>query len=410
MKILVVFPGQLYPIQGMSQVRVVNQINAFAREHEIIFTDFVSKPEQMKLSQENLAGTGITYQPIKSLNYGKSKLFRALYLLYRKFIYTFSVLSMEEIAISSKSIQTQILNLASENKVDAVLIHYWFVGIIFKQLPQKTLKIIDTHYVVEEVIEHQDKCIIPLLKRIGFKAELNHSLKLQRQYFLQSDLIVVNSAKQEVMIHEWDRNVQVNVTINGQDLSRFLHYQDVQASPNCILFYGALANEFNRLALERILSGILPRMRKSIPDLKLYVVGNNPPQDILSKYNLNNIIVTGHVDDIMPYITLGQVLLLPLETGSGFRGRIVEVMSLGVPIVGTENALQSVDFVDGKQGYLGESDQEIADKALLIVSDPSLRDKMSQACREHAIANFSLEQTFGKLSQFLIELKSAKRK
>jgi polysaccharide biosynthesis protein PslH len=405
MKILVIFPGQIYPIKGMSQVRVINQIKAFALDHKVILTDLVSTPQQKQICKESLSEFVDSYQPIERLNYGKSKLFRVLHFIYRKIVYALSSLRMEEISVCSKYIQTQILRTATENQVDAILIHYWYMGFFFKHVPKNVLKIIDTHYVVEEDLELEDKYKGQFLKTYRIMKEIRHNLKQQRQYFCLADLVVVNSAKQEKLIHAWQKDIPVNVTVNGQDLAQYFSYKLESPQPNTLLFYGALANPFNRMALERILSGILPVMRKSKPDVILYVVGNDPPQDILSKYDMNNIVVTGHVDDVMPYISRAQVLLLPLDIAVGFRGRIVEVLSLGVPVVGTENALQSVDFVSGKHGFIAESDKEIAEKALLIISNQELRSKMSHACIEHAKNNFSLEETFGKLSKLLIDLK-----
>ncbi len=113
------------------------------------------------------------------------------------------------------------------------------------------------------------------------------------------------------------------------------------------------------------------------PRVKLIIAGNNPPFALLNKYNYPDMMVTGFIEDIKPIIGKCAVMLLPLETGSGFRGRLVEVMALGVPVIGTQNGLQSVGIQDGVQGYYAESDEEIIQIAIMVINNPELRQKLS---------------------------------
>jgi len=155
------------------------------------------------------------------------------------------------------------------------------------------------------------------------------------------------------------------------------------------------------LALKRILDKIYPGILKLHPRVKLIILGSNPPLELLNKYNYPDMVVTGFVKDIKPIIGKCTVMLLPLETGAGFRGRLVEVMALGVPVIGTHNGIQSIGIQDGVQGYFAESDEEIIQKAIMVINNPELRQKLSEQCRKLVQERYTLEATFGKMEASL---------
>lgn len=407
MRILIVFPGALYPITGMSQVRAVNQLKRLARDHEIALTDIVVRPRQEEECLNQLGNLIAWYKPIHAAAFHKSRLFRAVRYVFLRVRHLVSSLSMEELTLSDATVRKQIAAIIRESAPDAILIHYWYMGYAFDYLIPETLKMIDTHYLVEENLD-----LLPRYRMSAFYGrrmlrELRHCFKLQHSYFEKTDLIIVNSSRQRAILKNSHPDYNVTLTVNGQSLDELLSFQ-IEVDENAILFYGALSNQFNRLALERVLARIFPVLLKENPALHLYIVGSNPPGDIIKRFHHPNITVTGFVQDIRPVIGSCSLLILPLETGSGFRGRAVEVMALGVPIIGTSNALQSVGIKDGKQGFLAETDEEILEKTCKILKDKELRNRMSAACRKFAKDNFSIEATFGKLSQEITEAKKEK--
>ncbi len=409
MKIYIVFGGPLFPIQGMSQVRVYNQLKSLALDHRIVFSDLVSKDGSVKEAREKLAELDIEYHPLYRSAYRRSQFYSALRCLIRTILYHLQNTTKEELSLGEGSLQEQILNIQRTTQSDAIIIHYWYLGCVFRKLDADVLRMIDTHYVVEENIELQDKYAGNFYMRWKRKQEFRHSIQKQHDYFLRSDLVIVNSKKQKELIHAWDEKIPVIVTINGQDIEPYLNYESMEQREQAVCFYGALSNQFNRKALHRILSSIYPRIKERIPGVRLYIVGANPPLEIVGQINDDSIIITGFVEDIRPTLSKCSLLLLPLETGSGFRGRAVEIMALGIPIVGTHNGLQSVGFIKGEHGYLEETDEGMAHRAINILNDAELWARLSHSCKEYAKENFSLESTFGILSDEITRIRGRLR-
>lgn len=411
MKINIVFPGPLFPISGMSQVCTVNTLKSLRKQHQIVFSDIISKKESLALGTKKMKELGVEYRPIYAASYSRSRLFRAVRVLVIKSLYHLRTTTKEELSVCTRKIERQILAIANSAQIELLMLNYWHLGSLFSKLDKAVFRVLVTHYMVEEHLELMSG---GKYKEHGYKAwkhrrELKHSLSKQREYFRKSDLVVVNSHKQGRLIADWDPRVPVNVTLLGQDLSEYLNYRSSEPPESAVCFYGSLGSQFNRKALKRVIESIFPAIQKELPETKLYIIGANPPLDIIGTDRNDSVIVTGFVDDTKPYLARCKLMLLPLETGSGFRGRTVEVMAMGIPVIGTHNGLQSVGFIDGEHGYLEETDTGIAHRAVKLLKDHSEWQKMSYNCKAYAKTKFTLEETYGRLSQEIQTIKSSQR-
>jgi glycosyltransferase involved in cell wall biosynthesis len=219
-------------------------------------------------------------------------------------------------------------------------------------------------------------------------------------------LLIVNSSVQKKLISETFPEKKIVVTPNGQDLNYFFNYKksDKDKVENVILFYGALSSQFNAIALRRILDKIFPVLKKKVKELKLIVLGSNPPEWINGYLGSGDIEVTGFVDDIRPILSRSYLTLLPLQSGAGFRGRTIELMAMGVPVIGTNNALNSIDLENGKHGFIKDEDDEIISVTIDLLNSRSKRDQVSKNAIELVKEKYTLEATFGKLSKILEDL------
>ena len=126
--------------------------------------------------------------------------------------------------------------------------------------------------------------------------------------------------------------------------------------------------------------------------------------EIKLMHNGHDFIVEGFVSDVRIPLSKCTVMILPLEIGAGFRSRIVEVMALGIPVVGTHNALDNVGLVNGKHCYVSDDDGDMADHLFDVLNDDEKRRLMSINCKEFVSKNFSLDSTFGKLAEYYFSL------
>ena len=162
----------------------------------------------------------------------------------------------------------------------------------------------------------------------------------------------------------------------------------------------------NKKALYKFWYKILPLIKKEISDIKVLIVGNSPPCSIKKLDNRKDVIVTGYVNDIREYLSKAYLMILPLEIGSGFRGRVIEVMAMGIPVIGTHNALDSIEMTNGIHGYISDIDEEMAEYSIKLLKDNNLRRTISNNCIKFVSEKYSIEATFGELSKYFLKLEN----
>jgi GT2 family glycosyltransferase len=129
-------------------------------------------------------------------------------------------------------------------------------------------------------------------------------------------------------------------------------------STNCpkVLFVGGFDHRPNRDAISWFVQEILPIVKRRIPNIVTIAAGSNPPRDI-TRLASEDIVVTGYISDPVLewfYMTTNLVIA-PLRFGGGMKGKIIEAIRFGLPVVTT---------TCGAEGFVGAKDfLEIADTA-----------------------------------------------
>ena len=99
--------------------------------------------------------------------------------------------------------------------------------------------------------------------------------------------------------------------------------------------------------------------------LKLYLAGKNMPESIKNMAN-NSLIVEGVIDSAENYMKNKNLMIVPIFSGSGIRIKILEGMSMGIPILSTPKGAQGIDYTDNENILIckSELDFEKAIKSL----------------------------------------------
>lgn len=122
-------------------------------------------------------------------------------------------------------------------------------------------------------------------------------------------------------------------------------YNKVQ--DNFFCFYGAWNRDENIECLEWFLNKVYPIVSST---LKFIIVGGGMSDNLklkLSKYT--NIEILGFVDDPVAEIAKTQALIAPLHKGAGVKVKVIDALSSGTVVIGTNVAFEGIeDNVDNK--------------------------------------------------------------
>ncbi len=145
---------------------------------------------------------------------------------------------------------------------------------------------------------------------------------------------------------------------------------------------------------------ILPQIKKRVPTVRLYIVGNNPTAKVRRLGNDAAVVVTGLVRDIRSFIRKAAVVVVPIRVGGGTRLKILEAMAIGRPVVSTSVGCEGLDVVPGEQILVADTTREFAEEvAGLISGNGAGRDELAARARQLVEETYDWRIIAGKLER-----------
>jgi len=115
----------------------------------------------------------------------------------------------------------------------------------------------------------------------------------------------------------------------------------------------------NEDAVWQLKKHIWPTIHKQLPKVKLHIYGAYPKPKHLNWHNeKEGFFVHGAVEEISEAFGHKRILLAPLRFGAGLKGKIIDSMQFGVPVVTTSIGAEGIAESDSFNGLISESDNE----------------------------------------------------
>jgi glycosyltransferase involved in cell wall biosynthesis len=156
---------------------------------------------------------------------------------------------------------------------------------------------------------------------------------------------------------------------------------------------GYFGHEPNVDAADWLINAIMPKVARRFPDARLYLVGNEPSEQMKQHRNGFNLSVTGWVPDIRPYLGRCAVFVAPLRLGAGIRGKVQEAWAMKRPVVCTSLACAGIHAQDEKNLLVADDEDSFADQICRLLADARLRERLGQEGFETVRAHCDWEQT-----------------
>jgi sugar transferase (PEP-CTERM/EpsH1 system associated) len=175
--------------------------------------------------------------------------------------------------------------------------------------------------------------------------------------------------------------------------------------PNSLVFTGSMDYFANVETVLYFSEKIFPIVQREIPEATFYVVGSHPSEDIqkLGKQHAN-IVVTGFVDRVQPYMAKAAVFVAPMRIARGIQNKILEAMAMGLPVVTTSLGFEGIDAVPGKDLFVYDEPKEFAAQIIQLMRDSQLRRKVATNARNTIIGNYHWDKNLEQLENILTEL------
>ncbi|MGB3788717.1 MAG: glycosyltransferase [Phormidesmis sp.] len=179
----------------------------------------------------------------------------------------------------------------------------------------------------------RDRINLPLLKRY------------EHHYCQKFSHLVVTTTEDQKQIRLLSGKNNIPVIPNGVDLEAF-PYRDRDPGGQRLVFIGAMDNLPNIDAVTFLATEIFPLVSERYPEATLSLVGARPTPAVQALGELPNVIVTGKVPEMTPYLHQSTVCVVPMRTGYGIKNKTLEAMAAGIPVVASDRGLEGLE-VDG---------------------------------------------------------------
>lgn len=136
----------------------------------------------------------------------------------------------------------------------------------------------------------------------------------------------------------------ISVISNGVDSEYFSPHELVLSSSDhpVVVFTGNMDYFPNIDAVLYFCTEIFPLVCQTVPETQFFIVGRNPVRSVRELGNQQNVVVTGSVADVRPYLTKAAVAVAPFRIARGVQNKILEAMAMGLPVVGTVEAFKGI--------------------------------------------------------------------
>jgi glycosyltransferase involved in cell wall biosynthesis len=162
-----------------------------------------------------------------------------------------------------------------------------------------------------------------------------------------------------------------------------------------LTFVGKLDYLPNVEAVRYIAESLRPVVLSAHPNALFLMVGQN--YEPLAVYADNHLRFVGFVDgrarvspNLADYLSASDVVLVPLESGSGTRLKILEAASCGRAIVSTRVGAEGQAFRHGTEIWLTEhADDQFTSAVLRLLEDPEMRSSLGKGARQRVVEQYN---------------------
>ncbi len=404
-KILIISPCPLFPAQMGNQVRIRFLTEELSKKHSV---DLITLEDSKNYVMHDTHYKKICHKhyPIIIPNNKNNLVGRVFYSLGRRLMYVFWGIPSQYYYSSLPQIQRKIHTIIHKNDYDVIQFEYWFMGKFIKKLKrERYLVVIDTHDICHEKTEKELRAKYGNYSNRRFAQRgILMEKELEHYYINRCDVIISISRSDQLYFENNFPQKKILYIPIGMDLRDFLRSPMVKNNKPTILFFGNLGSFQNINAFFELWTKIFPRIKKEIPEVQLKVVGADPPDSIKKLANLGCVEVTGFVDHLPDTLSSCHLKILPMKVGAGFRSRLIEVMASGVPVIGTSIGIDSLGLENNIHGYVNDDYSILANKAIELLKNDEKRQHMGIECKKFVENHFTLEKTYGKLSEYYFDL------
>jgi len=242
------------------------------------------------------------------------------------------------------------------------------------------------------------------LKKFIYAFEKERVLRYEREVMRSFDKCILISEKDKEYLKKTNDSGNLEVVPNGIDLNKFAYFGEAY-DRNSIVFLGNMRTVPNEDAVFYFIKEVFPLIKKELPSARFTIIGDSPTKGLLRLAGSRpDIHITGYVEDVRKFLNTAALSVAPMRLGAGMQNKILESMSVGVPVITTSIGLEGLSACPGKEILVEDSPELFAKQAVKMMKEGSFRRHISLEGRQLVEKIYSWENALKRLDGILHEL------
>ena len=244
------------------------------------------------------------------------------------------------------------------------------------------------------------------ISKFFFNTEYNKVRRFEADFARKFDKVLLISEHDLNAIEQKKPLDNVFFSPHGVDYKFYEPDKKVEKQKNTLIFTGNMNYAPNTDAIQYFYTEIFPRIQKEIPHAKLWIVGANTSAAVSALGEDPAVTVTGRVPDLRTYTNQAQVALAPIRIGAGLQNKVLEGMSMGMPMVVTSVANEGIKAIPDENILIGDTPERFAEQVISLLKDDELREQIGRSARQFIVEKWSWEKHFGDLEEMFCHMVS----
>jgi glycosyltransferase involved in cell wall biosynthesis len=312
-------------------------------------------------------------------------------------------------AYDSPGMSRVIGKMIQKDRYDFVIAEYSVMGQFIHNnsaLPpvRRIISVHESYYLArKKAFRHHKLGLEKLREAVNLKGLKKYEFDMYRQ--ADKVLTLTPEGKEELLAV--CPELDISIVPHGVDVDYFA-FSDLRDAEESIVFVGNYLHYPNVDAVLYFHREMWPLLKNLLPKIKFYIVGQAPPADIQRLAQDESIVVTGRVDDVRPYLKKGRVFICPVDLGGGFRGKILEAMAMGLPVVSTSLGAEGIPIQDGENIIIGDDPQRFAQGVVELMKNEVLFRRIAKKARQLMEEKYAWGKGVEVMERILEEMMSKK--
>ncbi len=210
--------------------------------------------------------------------------------------------------------------------------------------------------------------------------ELDFELRALRRV----DHVVTVSAEDAARLRRFAPDLGVSVSPCGVDTSYFRPSPSPRPPEVDLVFLGHFGHPPNGDAVRFLVRAVVPRLGRPV---RIRIVGRGVTPEITALAG-PDVEVTGMVPDVRPHLAAGAVFVAPIRFGTGMRGKVLEALAMGRPVVTTTLGAEGLAATSGRHLLIADGAADFAAAVRRVLEDRGLATRLGAEGRALVEARF----------------------